>query len=224
MSKTLHLHYPPEYETDIWRHYRLKAIAHCLNSKVLEGLLLDIGCNDCSITRFLPSGCYKYLGVDLSIPALKEGNSHARIQGDACFLPVKGNAVDIVICSEIIEHLEEPHSILREIVRVLKPRGKLVISTPNKESVFLQIQNSLHIPRFHDWKYVESHFQTYSAREFDALLEDYGFIIREKAKSIAFPPFKLTKKPYPFKIFHTLSKAIPEDFQELLIRVAEKAD
>lgn len=224
MSKALHLHYPPEYETDVWRHYRLEAIANCLSSMVLEGLLLDIGCNDCSIARFLPSGCYRYLGVDLSISALKEGKLHRRIQGDACFLPIKDDTVDVVICSEVVEHLEEPHLMLEEIARVLKPKGKLVISTPNKESIFLQIQNSLHLPRFHDWQYVESHFQTYSPKGFDALLKERGFKILNKTKSIAFPPFKFTKKQYPFRIFRTLSKAIHEDFQELLIRVAEKAD
>jgi SAM-dependent methyltransferase len=224
MSKVLHLHYPPEYEADIWRRYRLEVIAHCINSAVLEGLLLDIGCNDCSIIRFLSSGCYKYLGVDLSISALKEGKPQERIQGDACFLPIKDSTVDIVICSEIIEHLEQPHSMLEEIARVLKPNGKLVISTPNKESIFLQIQNLLPIPRFHDWKYVESHFQVYSPKEFDALLEKHGFTIREKAKSIAFPPFKFTKRRYPFRIFCTISKAIPEDFQELLIRMAAKTN
>jgi len=224
MSKAFHLHYPPEYETDIWRHYRLKTIAQCLSSMVLQGLLLDIGCNDCAITRFLPSDRYEYLGADLSSSALKEGSHQRRILCDACFLPIKTNIIDAVICSEVIEHLEEPHSILEEIVRVLKPKGKLVISTPNKESMFLQIQNSLRIPRLHDWRYVESHFQVYSPKEFDALLEEHGFRIKKKAKSTAFPPFKLAKKQYPFRIFHTLSKAVPEDFQELLIRVAEKVD
>lgn len=190
-------------------------------STASEGLLLDIGCNDCSITRLLPSS-YEYLGIDLSISAMKEGKHNQRLEGDACSLPLKDNAVDIAVCSEVIEHLEEPHSLLKEIARVLKLKGKLVISTPNRESAFLQLQDSLGMPRFHDWKYVESHFQVFSPREFDDLLKEHGFMVRKKAKSIAFPPFRLTKKSQYYRIFHTLSKVVPEDSQELLIRVAVK--
>ena len=223
MSKTLHLHYPAEYKTDEWRHNRLKVIARCLNSLVLEGLLLDIGCNDCSITRFLPVGDYHYFGIDLSLTALKEGAPHARIQGDACLLPLRDGVVDTVICSEVIEHLEDPNQLIEEIARVLKLQGKLVISTPNRKSVFLQVQKSLHMPKLHDWKYVASHFQAFSPPELDCLLKEHGFTIKKKAKSVAFPPFRFTKKHYPFKILRAISKAIPEDSQELLIRVAVKA-
>lgn len=222
LSKALHLHYPPEREEDVWRRYRLKAIARCLSSLVLEGLLLDVGCNDCSITKFLPSNGCDYLGVDLSMSALEEGKPHGRVQCDACSIPLTNGTVDILVCSEIIEHLEEPHRMLKEIERVLKPKGKLVISTPNRESAFLQVQNSLHMPKFHDWKYVESHFQTYSPEEFDTLLKQHGFTVVKKAKSTAFPPFKLTKRRFPFRVFRVLSRAVPEDFQELLIRVAVK--
>ena len=46
-------------------------------------------------------------------------------------LPYGMESFDYVMCIEVIEHLENPHHIVREIARVLRPRGKVVLSTPN---------------------------------------------------------------------------------------------
>jgi 2-polyprenyl-3-methyl-5-hydroxy-6-metoxy-1,4-benzoquinol methylase len=42
---------------------------------------------------------------------------------------------DAVICSEVIEHLENPRSVFRNIATVLKPRGKLLLTMPNQENI-----------------------------------------------------------------------------------------
>jgi 2-polyprenyl-3-methyl-5-hydroxy-6-metoxy-1,4-benzoquinol methylase len=42
---------------------------------------------------------------------------------------------DIVICSEVIEHLENPRAVLRSIHHLLRPAGALVLTTPNQESI-----------------------------------------------------------------------------------------
>jgi len=46
-------------------------------------------------------------------------------------LPYKSNVFDIVTCIEGIEHIENPHHIIREFNRVLKQNGLLIITTPN---------------------------------------------------------------------------------------------
>ncbi|HWO08031.1 MAG TPA: methyltransferase domain-containing protein [Polyangiaceae bacterium] len=46
-------------------------------------------------------------------------------------LPEEDGALDAVLALEVIEHLENPRAFLREIARVLKPGGSLVLSTPN---------------------------------------------------------------------------------------------
>lgn len=50
-------------------------------------------------------------------------------------LPYAGGSFDAVACIEGVEHLENPHHTLRELARVLRPGGCLVISTPNPTSV-----------------------------------------------------------------------------------------
>lgn len=223
MSKKIHLTYPPETLKDAWRFYRLKKVAEIL-TKNCHGLLLDIGCNDCLIMKFIPKERFKYLGIDLSRQALRKGRPHQRILTDACNLPFPDKCIDAVSCFEIIEHLQEPHQLMKEITRVLKPNGKLLVSTPNQQSLFLKIQNTVHLPRFHDWRYIETHYQTFTPQTLDSLLRQYGFEITQKIRSIAFPPFKITKKSNVYKVLRVLSKAVPEDSQELLIRLAMKTE
>jgi SAM-dependent methyltransferase len=50
--------------------------------------------------------------------------------GDALALPCRAGAFDAVVCSEVLEHIAEPSVVLREVHRVLTPRGRLIASVP----------------------------------------------------------------------------------------------
>lgn len=50
-------------------------------------------------------------------------------------LPYEGDFFDVVVCTDVIEHLENPRGLLRQIQRVLKTKGKLILSTPNHLSL-----------------------------------------------------------------------------------------
>ncbi|MBV9769068.1 MAG: methyltransferase domain-containing protein, partial [Bryobacterales bacterium] len=49
-------------------------------------------------------------------------------------VPGHENSFDVVVAAEVIEHLENPRSMLREIFRILRPGGSAIITTPNNES------------------------------------------------------------------------------------------
>jgi len=221
-DREIHLNYPPEGMEDIWRLHRLKVVGKNITLRN-EGILLDIGCNDCAITNFLGNVNARYVGFDISKKALKRGEKKQRVLCDACHLPVKDNTADVVICTEVIEHINDPKRLISEIARISKVNSKLLISTPNGESLFSKIQKLLPIKRFHDWRYIKSHFQVYDPTKLSNLLKCYGFKINRKIKSIALPPFKITKNKMAFRIFAIFSRLIPTDLQELLIWVATKA-
>ena len=221
-DREIHLNYPPEGMEDIWRLHRLKVVGKNITLRN-EGILLDIGCNDCAITNFLGNVNARYVGFDISKKALKRGEKKQRVLCDACHLPVKDNTADMVICTEVIEHINDPKRLISEIARISKVNSKLLISTPNGESLFSKIQKLLPIKRFHDWRYIKSHFQVYDPTKLSNLLKCYGFKINRKIKSIALPPFKITKNKMAFRIFAIFSRLIPTDLQELLIWVATKA-
>ncbi|MDF1527115.1 MAG: class I SAM-dependent methyltransferase [bacterium] len=74
-------------------------------------------------------------GIDLSMKSL--GNTKTRfsssrvLQGDAQVLPFIENSFDLIICSEVIEHLPHRELFLSEAHRVLKKGGILILTTPN---------------------------------------------------------------------------------------------
>jgi 2-polyprenyl-6-hydroxyphenyl methylase/3-demethylubiquinone-9 3-methyltransferase len=54
------------------------------------------------------------------------------VVGDVADLPFDNADFDYVVCTEVIEHIVEPQRALRELARVLRPGGMLVITTPNR--------------------------------------------------------------------------------------------
>ena len=54
------------------------------------------------------------------------------LNGSCYELPLVDSSVDVAIMADVIEHLESPDTCLQEICRVLRPKGKLFITTPKK--------------------------------------------------------------------------------------------
>ena len=77
------------------------------------------------------------VGIDLSPFILHKaqarlGGAAALVRGDAMALPFADGAFDRVFCSEVLEHVLEPEAVVREMRRVLAPRGFAVVSVPNE--------------------------------------------------------------------------------------------
>ena len=60
----------------------------------------------------------------------KNNNTYEFINHDIRNLPLKDNSQDLVICSEVLEHVPNYEAVLAECYRVLKPAGVLLISVP----------------------------------------------------------------------------------------------
>ncbi len=96
--------------------------------------------------RLLDAGCGRHLefskefsddvqvvGIDLE-PALDTHNdcSPYGVRGDLEQLPFPENSFDLVISRSVVEHLSNPGRVFGEFHRILKPGGKVILSTPNK--------------------------------------------------------------------------------------------
>lgn len=102
--------------------------------------LLDLGCRDGLFTLKIAKriGTRDIYGIDLIKEELEKArNNKVRgIVGDLDRgLPIRSKAFGIVCASQIIEHLSNTDGLLKEVYRVLKPGGYLVISTPNLASI-----------------------------------------------------------------------------------------
>lgn len=112
---------------DVRRHNRA-AILHLLVRYANPGaVVFDIGCGDkpfASDVRGL--GC-TYIGVDIADGFYKEKPD---LIGTATDVPAADEVADVIISSQVLEHLENPVSALEEAHRLLKPGGVLLCSFP----------------------------------------------------------------------------------------------
>ncbi|MFA5105513.1 MAG: class I SAM-dependent methyltransferase [Candidatus Micrarchaeia archaeon] len=104
----------------------------------LGGRLLDLGCGTGSLSEKIISkypGKFDVTGADFNREAYKlEGGKFVQADLNRPPLPFPDASFDVVMLVEVIEHVDNPASLLSEIRRVLSPGGTLILSTPNVEN------------------------------------------------------------------------------------------
>lgn len=94
-----------------------------------SGRVLDIGCADRWVQRRLAPGS-QYIGLDYLDTGRAWYGACPDLFADAASLPLSDCSVDAVVLLEVLEHLAKPKEALAEIERVLRPRGRLLLSVP----------------------------------------------------------------------------------------------
>ena len=90
--------------------------------------LLDLGCG---VKPFLPVyGRYAASSVGIDVEHSPHGTQVADKIYDGKNIPYPDGEFDYVFCTEVMEHVPEPAAFLREIHRVMKPGGVLIMTTP----------------------------------------------------------------------------------------------
>jgi ubiquinone/menaquinone biosynthesis C-methylase UbiE len=110
-----------------------------LRHAALSGLVLDVAGGTGFNAEFLKIPPDRYMCVDLSLRGLeiaREKNRGFVVHADAATLPIRSSSVDNVLCSWSLEHFPNPKEILDEMIRVLRPGGKIVIWGPNWDNIF----------------------------------------------------------------------------------------
>jgi 2-polyprenyl-3-methyl-5-hydroxy-6-metoxy-1,4-benzoquinol methylase len=103
---------------------------------VSTGTLFDIGCGSGNLYHFVRDRVSSYVGVDLvRYDGFPAGAEWIEANLDQLPLPLPAECTDVVAAVETIEHLENPRAFMRELVRLAKPGGKVVVTTPNQLSL-----------------------------------------------------------------------------------------
>ena len=98
--------------------------------------VLDIGCGNGSLSKIAESKFQEVHGCDIALTALQE----ARIRGmrTICVdlntiipLPYQDESFDAITCLEVLEHVLDPFNLLKDLHRVLRPKGQVLLTTPN---------------------------------------------------------------------------------------------
>jgi SAM-dependent methyltransferase len=97
-------------------------------SKYFREKLLDIGCGSKSKQSLIGNHVQTYLGIDQ--PSCIHDRSKIDLFGDAAALPVKDSVFDSILCTAVLEHLENPSEAIFEACRVLKDGGYAIYTAP----------------------------------------------------------------------------------------------
>lgn len=120
-------------ESERERRRRLKPILKFIGDTEHKKVV-DIGCNQGFLLSLLKG--YK-VGVDIAVNVLKESKKKGleSICCNAENLCFKSECFDIIICTDILEHVLNPENVLKELYRILDKKGHLFIEIPYKEDL-----------------------------------------------------------------------------------------
>jgi SAM-dependent methyltransferase len=128
MSRLVDKHFSPNLIHPFYfiRSGILKGISE--NTAYFEGKMLDFGCGSKPYRKLF--NVDEYIGLDFE----NEGHSHEDEQIDVYYdglnIPFPDNSFDSILCSEVFEHLFNLEHTLKELNRVLKPGGYILITCP----------------------------------------------------------------------------------------------
>lgn len=91
----------------------------------VKGRLLDVGCGQRPYEKTFFAGAKEYIGCDYLTD-----RSRPDVVCSALDLTFPDNEFDTVVSTEVLEHVPDPQRAVREMYRVLKPGGHLILSTP----------------------------------------------------------------------------------------------
>jgi len=101
--------------------------------------VLDVACGEGYGAAFLAKVARKVIGVDCATSVIDHATAKYKaknlrfVAGQAEKLPIPDSSIDLVVSFETLEHLKDHAAMMREIQRVLRPGGRLLLSTPDRK-------------------------------------------------------------------------------------------
>lgn len=154
-----------------------------------RGFTLDLGAGPGSLSNWVAAAGLRVIAFDIDQPSLYQAAAkHRAILGDAHCLPFTNSSFDKVICACVLEHIERPGEVVREIHRVLRSDGQLFLAVPCRKGIpkmFGSIYTKLAHLVMPKWqKELHLHIeQNFSFDEVVSLLESASFRIQKVTHS-----------------------------------------
>jgi 2-polyprenyl-3-methyl-5-hydroxy-6-metoxy-1,4-benzoquinol methylase len=119
---------------DLKRLNFIESSLNSFNGKKLN--VLDVGCGNGNISRFIGSKGHNVLGIDISDATISKAISltnmpNVKFRNVAVESIVAEETFDVIICSEVIEHLDTPSTVVNALKKLLSKNGVLIVTVPN---------------------------------------------------------------------------------------------
>ena len=185
--------------------------------------VLDIGCGVGTISLYLAKQGANIVGIDISRKAIDSCRKSARalkLKDKAQFICSTIEQIkftqkfDVIICSEVIEHVPKDKTFLKRIHKVLKKNGLLILSTPSINAPLYRIGLAQNFDKR------VGHLRRYSWQQILGLVKKSGFTIEEVklTEGILRNFFFLTKFGWFIKFFRGVISDIVTAIDNLLIQ------
>ncbi|MGH8061237.1 MAG: class I SAM-dependent methyltransferase [Pseudoxanthomonas sp.] len=150
-----------------------------------EDVVLDLGCGDGGSLLFCARRGAAVIGIDIdsdAVEAMKarlEGTPAKSMQfhvGGADPLPLKDESVTRVICTEVLEHVDDPAAVMKELVRVGKPGARYLITVPDalQETLQKEVAPDVYFQK-------PNHIRIFEREQFAQLVSDAGLVVEHQA-------------------------------------------
>jgi 2-polyprenyl-3-methyl-5-hydroxy-6-metoxy-1,4-benzoquinol methylase len=200
----------------------LAMVDRSMGRRQLSGTcVVDVGCGAGDLYSVVRGRFSQYIGVDVvRYDAFPEEARFCQFDLDSGRIPLAEGCADVVVAVEVIEHLENPRDFARQLVRLVKPGGSVIITTPNQLS-FLSLLTLVLKHRFQAFQDV--HYPTHLT----ALLEvDLRRIATECGLEQAQIEYSLQGR-IPWTAHHyptSLSRRFPRALSDNVLLIGRKAD
>jgi len=120
---------------------RLEFILNNFDKPISKKKVLDIGCGGGLISESLAKKKAEVIGIDENISSIKQAKEHAKIdclkinyinQSLDLFFKKNKKKFDLILCLEVLEHVNNVEKTLDKITKLLKPGGMIILSTINR--------------------------------------------------------------------------------------------
>jgi len=116
----------------------LKLVARVIRERHAEGgvlVLVDVGCGTGNLGHFIGTSFARYIGVDVvRHQGFPQSGEFYQVNMDTGQAPLADGLADVVASVETIEHEENPRAFVRELKRLARPGGLILVTTPNQLS------------------------------------------------------------------------------------------
>ncbi|MBS3113289.1 class I SAM-dependent methyltransferase [Candidatus Woesearchaeota archaeon] len=155
---------------------RLDAIFRLLKNK--SGKLLDVGCSEGKFIIEYQKKGFECEGIDISDKAIENGKRRGldiKKVDITQKLPYKDETFDIICCGQVLEHVLDPLPVVRDMHRILKKNGNLIITVPNINmfrNLFLILLGK---PLAYSCRFDSPHYRDFCKTEAIRILKKGGF-------------------------------------------------
>lgn len=121
-----------------WWYAERRSLVRRLVGPLPAGRAVDVGCGGGGNTQVLRDLGWQVLGVEHSPVAVRLAAARGllAVRGDARALPLRDSSMDLVMSTDMWEHVEDDRAVARETARVLRPGGRALIAVPCSMSLW----------------------------------------------------------------------------------------